>query len=263
MKRINLNIKDRKMLSTLLCLVLICVFTLTIAYSALDAVLKINGNAKVNGANWNIYLNNPKVSTGSITTDVPTIQSKNTLSFNTTLNMPGDYYEFTVDVVNDGSLDAMIENIIKTPELTAEQAKFLKYEITYQNGESITNKQTLRKYTTMPIKVRIQYRNDLEASDLPKEQVTLNLSLTLEYIQSDGTGNIVQDEGAEVIYINTPDELINAFNNMQNNAVISLQSNLDMTGKVLTPVNNVSFTFYGNAHTISNLHTTSKCIILS
>ena len=194
MKRINFNIKDRKFLITTLSLAIVCIFTLTIAYSALSAVLTINGNARVSAANWDIYLSNPRVTQGSATTNVPIVNGV-TATFNTTLNMPGDFYEFVVDVVNDGDIDAMIENVVKTPDLTAEQAKFLKYEITYQNGESITNKQLLAKDTTMPIKVRIEYRKDLISSDLPTGQVVLDLSLTLEYIQSDGTGTSVPNNG--------------------------------------------------------------------
>ena len=189
MKRLNVNLKDRKTLTLVLGLVLVSVFTLTVAYSALSAVLTINGNARVSAANWDIYLNNPRVTSGSVTTDVPVIITSNTLEFSTTLNMPGDFYEFTVDVVNAGDIDAMIENVIKTPELTTEQAKFLKYEVSYQNGESITTKQLLAKDTTMPIKVRIEYRKDLSNTDLPTGQVVLDLSLTLEYIQSDEIGN--------------------------------------------------------------------------
>ena len=195
MKRFNFNIKDRKVLTLGLCLIIVCVFTLTVAYSALSAVLTIQGNARVSAADWDIYLNNPRVTSGSITTNVPVIKTSSTLEFSTTLNMPGDYYEFTVDVVNAGSIDAMIENVVKTPELTADQAKFLKYEITYQNGESITTKQLLAKDTTMPIKVRIEYRKDLSNTDLPTGQVVLDLSLTLEYIQSDGTASSVTNNG--------------------------------------------------------------------
>ena len=195
MKRLNFNIKDRKVLTLGLCLILVCVFTLTIAYAALSAVLTISGNARVSAADWDIYLNNPRVTSGSATTDVPIIKTSSTVEFSTTLSMPGDFYEFTIDVVNAGSIDAMIENVVKTPELTADQAKFLKYEITYQNGESITNKQLLAKDTTMPIKVRIEYRKDLVASDLPTGQVVLDLALTLEYTQSDDTGTTVKDNG--------------------------------------------------------------------
>ena len=165
MKRLNFNIKDRKVLYGILCIVLVSVFTLTIAYAALNAVLTIQGNARVSAADWDIYLNNPRVTNGSATNNVPEIKTSSTLEFETTLNMPGDFYEFTVDVVNGGSIDAMIESVIKNPELDASQKKYLNYEVTYQNGESITTKQTLSKGTTMPIKVRIEYRKDLVASD--------------------------------------------------------------------------------------------------
>ena len=194
-------IKDRKTLTLGLCLILICIFTLTVAYSALSVVLTINGNARVSAANWDIYLNNPRVTSGSATTNLPQIKTSSTLEFETTLNMPGDFYEFVVDVVNGGDIDAMIENVVKTPDLTTEQAKFLKYEITYQNNEPITTKQLLAKDTTMPIKVRIEYRKDLIASDLPTGQVVLDLALTLEYIQSDGTGTSVNNNGVQVVKI--------------------------------------------------------------
>ena len=74
-------IKDRKTLTLGLCLILICIFTLTVAYSALSAVLTIQGNARVSAADWDIYLNNPRVTNGSATTDVPVIKTSSTLEF--------------------------------------------------------------------------------------------------------------------------------------------------------------------------------------
>ena len=195
MKRLNINLKDRKVLTLGLCLVAVCVFTLTIAYAALNAVLTISGSAQVTSANWDIHLANPKVTSGSATTDIPSITSGKTLTFNTTLNMPGDFYEFTVDVVNGGSLDAMIDKVTKTPELTAEQAKYLKYEVSYANGESISSKQNIASGVTMPIKVRVEYRKDLTSSDLPTGQVQLTLGLVLDYVQSDGSGTTVNNNG--------------------------------------------------------------------
>ena len=202
MRQINFNIKDRKVLYGILTIVLVCVFTLTIAYAALNAVLTIQGTAQVSSADWDIHLANPKVTNGSVTTTVPTLATGKSLTFSTTLNMPGDFYEFTVDVVNSGSIDAMIEKVTKTPELTADQAKYLKYEVSYANGESIANKQAIAAGVTMPIKVRVEYRNDLNASDLPTGQVVLDLSLTLEYIQSDGTGTSVPNNGVQVVSAN-------------------------------------------------------------
>ena len=202
MKRFNFNIKDRKVLTLGLCLVVVCVFTLTVAYAALNAVLTIQGSAQVTSADWDVHLANPIVKNGSTTTDVPVITSGKSLTFNTTLNMPGDFYEFTVDVVNSGSIDAMIEKVTKTPELTTDQAKYLKYEVSYANGESIANKQAIAAGVTMPIKVRVEYRNDLVASDLPTGQVQLTLGLVLDYIQSDGTGTTVKDNGVQLVSAN-------------------------------------------------------------
>ena len=195
MKRLNFNIKDRKVLTLGLCLILVCVFTLTVAYAALNAVLTIQGSAQVTSADWDIHLENPKVTNGSVTTTAPILTSGKSLTFSTTLNMPGDFYEFTVDVVNSGSIDAMIEKVTKTPELTADQAKYLNYEVSYQNGESITNKQAIASGVTMPIKVRVEYKKDLSSTDLPTGQVQLTLGLVLDYIQSDGTGTSVKDNG--------------------------------------------------------------------
>lgn len=211
MKKFNFNIKDRKMLFGILCIVFVCVFTLTIAYAALNAVLTISGNAEVASSDWNIYLANPKVTNGSATMNTPEIKSNSTLEFSTTLNMPGDFYEFTVDVVNDGSIDAMIENVVKTPELDDSQKKYLKYEITYQNGESIDKKQLLASKTTMPIKVRLEYRTDLSASDLPTNQVELELALTLEYVQSDGTGSSVTNNGSNILVTSYYSSMSTAF----------------------------------------------------
>ena len=187
----------RKTLYLVLAMVIVSVFTLTIAYAALNAVLTISGNAQVSSADWDIHLANPKVTNGSVTTTVPTLATGKSLTFSTTLNMPGDFYEFTVDVVNSGSIDAMIEKVTKTPELTADQAKFLKYEVSYANGESIADKQAIAAGVTMPIKVRVEYRKDLSSADLPTGQVQLTLGLVLDYVQSDGSGSSIPNNGTE------------------------------------------------------------------
>ena len=194
-KRINFNLKDRKVLYGILEIALISIFTLTIAYAALNAVLTISGSAQVSSADWDVHFDNVKVTNGSVNGETPKITSPTTATFSTTLSMPGNFYEFTIDVVNDGTIDAMIENITKTPTLSTEQAKYLKYEITYQNGESITTKQLVEKNSFVRLKVRLEYRSDITSSDLPLSTETLNLGLKLDYTQSDGSGSVVSSNG--------------------------------------------------------------------
>ena len=112
--------KDRKILYVTLGIVMICVFTLTIAYAALNTVLKITGSAEVSAADWDIRLENPVVTSGSVNSNLPVISGNKEASFSATLTNPGDFYEFSIDVVNNGSIDAMIDSVTKTPTLSVE-----------------------------------------------------------------------------------------------------------------------------------------------
>ena len=196
MRRINIKelFQNRKTLYFTLCIILISVLSLTIVYAALSVTLNITGSSEVTASNWNIRLANPEVKSGSVSANAPSI-SGNNLSFDVELNIPGEYYEFTVDVVNDGSIDAMIDSVVKTPELTTEQAKYIKYEITYENGESINTNQTIKSGPSTPIKVRIEYRTDISSTDLPSSTTVLNLILSLIYVQSDGSGSSIPNNG--------------------------------------------------------------------
>ena len=233
-RKINL---DRKSLYVILCLVIVSVFTLSIAYAALSVTLNIVGSAQVNASNWDIHLNNVVVTDGSVNSTAPNITGGNSLNFSATLTKPGDFYEFTVDVVNGGTIDAMINNVIKTPTLTAEQAKYFKYEVSYQNGDTISIKQNITAGSTTPIKVRIEYRTDLVSSDLPNSSTTLNLGLTLEYVQSDGTGNNINNNGALAANYQILSEGTSSPMRFRSNAQISDFLDVEVNGSIIDKSN--------------------------
>lgn len=118
---------SRKYLSIALCFIMIFVFTLTIAYAALSITLNITGSAEVSASNWDIHLENAVVNSNSSITNMPVVNGS-TASFSIELNKPGDFYEFTVDIVNAGSIDAVISSISKSG-LTADQEKI--FELYY------------------------------------------------------------------------------------------------------------------------------------
>ena len=187
--------RDRKTLYIILSIILISIFSLSIVYAALSVTLNITGTADISAASWDVHLDNVNVNTQSVSGTAPTITGGTTATFSTKLEVPGDFYEFTIDVVNDGSIDAMIESVIKTPTLTEAQAKYLNYIIEYQNGESINTKQLVSKNSFVRLKVRVEFRKDITASDLPTTSETLNLAFTVNYVQSDGTASSVADNG--------------------------------------------------------------------
>ena len=190
MRRIDIN---RKTLSIILCIALVSIFSLSIAYAALSVTLNITGNAEISDASWNIKFSNVKVNPASVAI-TPKITNNTTLTFSANLENPGDFYKFTVDIVNDGTIDAMIDSIVKTPELTTDQKKYLRFEVEYSDGQSISTKQVLKSKETKAISVLFAFRNDIPVRDLPTTSANFNVQLQLVYYQADNTGtNITTD----------------------------------------------------------------------
>lgn len=191
---------NRRIMVLILGIVIASIMTVTLAYAALSVTLNIQGNAKVNAADWYLHFDNVYINPNSVS-DVTIEAGETEAGFYATLNMPGDFVEFYADIRNDGSIDAMIESITKTPDLTAEQAKYLKYEVSYQNSDLIEKKQLVKKGEAVSIKVRVEYRKDVVASDLPTNSVVLKLGIEFSYTQSDGTGIDVNNNGYPVVNI--------------------------------------------------------------
>ena len=182
-----------------LVLIVVLLIGLTIGYAVLNSNLNINGRSAINKNTWDVHFDNVKINDGSVeAVKIPVVENSTTVDFEVALNLPGDYYEFTVDVVNAGSIDAMIESITKEPELTETQQKYLNYIITYENDELITTKQLVEKESFVRLKVKVELRKDIDPSDLPDVGDVLYLGFTVNYQQADNTGVSVKDNGIKV-----------------------------------------------------------------
>lgn len=136
---------------------------------------------------WNIYFENIEIKDGSVeATQAPTLTDSSNLeiTYSVNLNLPGEFYEFTVDVVNNGSIDAMV-NDVNISELSAEQKRYVSYDVTYFDGTKINKYDLLKAGATAKLRIRVAYRNDITADDLPSNDSTINLSLNAEYVQAD------------------------------------------------------------------------------
>ena len=87
----------------------------------LSDTLNINGTSKIKNATWKVHFTNVSSgSTGSVSPiQAPVISSDElSVSYQVNLDKPGDFYEFTATVKNDGSVDAKLAtsplfNIVK------------------------------------------------------------------------------------------------------------------------------------------------------
>ena len=121
---------------------------ISLGYAYLTANLKITGTANIGTSSWDIHFANPLVTGVSPTVTYPTVtvttQTTSTtasgvvvysnvtttsnssgipeikgaanqdVEFEVNLNQPGDYYNFTVDIVNGGGIAAELDNIAST-----------------------------------------------------------------------------------------------------------------------------------------------------
>ena len=182
MRKLPRNKKRRfKIIATIL------LFAISIGYAALSTTLSINGRANISSNSWLIYFTNVQVDAGSVTaTSAPTTSgtSTTTLTWAVNLRESGDYYEYTVDVKNDGTIDAMIGSLSNTP-LTTEQAVYLNYNVTYSDGAVIEQYDKLDSGETVTLKIRVEYKAGLAPSDIPQTTQTTTFTYTLNYVQAD------------------------------------------------------------------------------
>ena len=169
---------------------ILIVVILSIGYSYLNSSLAINGTSNINNPTWSIYFDDVVVDDESFIYSsenaTPTIGSDLlSLSYDVVFDTPGQFYDFTVNIINDGSIDAMIGSITSTinNQPITSLPSYLTYSVTYYDGVEIGENQLLAAGSWDVIKIRIEYLKDIEVSDLPTTEVTLHLDYSMEYVQ--------------------------------------------------------------------------------
>ncbi len=168
--------------------ILIAIFVLMgVGYAYLTTNLNINGIANIKKATWDIHFENIQVKSGSVTPDIaPTINvNGDSISYEITLNNPGEFYEFTVDVKNAGTLDGMIEAVNSTidGQPISNLPNYLEYYIKYSDGVEIAPNHLLTAGDKETYVVHIGYKIDLEPGDLPNIQQTHNFRTEIPHKQ--------------------------------------------------------------------------------
>ena len=172
-------------------LLLILLLGISIGFAALSTTLKINGSAILNKNTWSIYWDdesivvNPNGKSGTPTvTNGTDGSSKTKLTWSVSLDLPGDFYEFTIDAVNDGSIDAMVDTIDETlPTLPS----YIKYSVTYASGVPVVRHQKFDKNSREKYKVRIEVLDTMTREDIanvPEGGIEYTFSYEVNYAQA-------------------------------------------------------------------------------
>ena len=197
--------KQRRIKMLSLSAVIVAVLGLTVAFAALSATLNINGTAYLDAAKWGIRFKNLSSPTkiGSATTTgtakIEESKSAEITGMNVSLSTPGDKVTYTVDLVNEGTINAKIDKIEKTT-LTEEQQKYLTFKVTYKDGTEVSEGDILSKEERKNLIITIEFIKDLTKDDLPTSTNTISLSYKLNFVQTDDKATSGSQGGNEKTY---------------------------------------------------------------
>ena len=191
---------------------LICIFSIT-------CVFCFSNISNANDLKWNLYFDNIEVTEGSVSANQEATiigSARAEITFDVTLGVPGDFYEFTVDAVNDGTVDAMIDQV-GINRLTEAQKKYMTYTVTYSDGMVVKVNDILKAGTSEKLRVRLAFKDEVAPVDLPAESTAMTLVLNTSYVQADE--NAVDREKNSVDNSNTVNNTnINNTTNVTNTA---------------------------------------------
>ena len=180
---------NKKKEKSVILLLIVAIVLMAVGFAAYSTTLTINGNVTVKPTKWSVHYGTLAATSGSVTegTTASIDETQTKFTFNVTLNKPGDFYEATLPVVNDGSFDAKLTEVTMST-LTAAQQKYLKYTIAYNDGTPYTATTTglnieLKAGATKNAVVRVEYLQPDSSSDLPQQAVTVEVSGSLKYDQ--------------------------------------------------------------------------------
>lgn len=159
-------------------LLLLLIVTISIGFAYLSATLGINGIAGIKGNKWDIHWDDESIvpTPGSVTPKtaayVTDVEKKN-VDFEVELELPGDFYEFTVDAVNEGSVAGKINKINSTfykkgTDDVIEKPDCYIYEITHADGSVVEDDEILPPKTKKTYRVRLEF--DKDATKLPDDE---------------------------------------------------------------------------------------------
>ena len=158
------NYSKKRVLIIVLFLIILC--GISLGYSRLLATLSIDGDVSVSEVRFDIRLKNLAVTEGSFldegnNTSAIDLSNNKKVSYNVTVSKPGEFYEFTYKIANQGTMAGYLTNLTETGT-TIENIN-LHPEIYYSVEGMPRINDLFNPNDERTIKVRIEYIGEEEA----------------------------------------------------------------------------------------------------
>ncbi len=109
--------KQRKIKSMAVVALIVAVLGLTVAFAALSTTLTINGTASVDAAEWDVHFANltgPDTTGTGASSSEPILDATTIDNVNMSVTKPGDSVTYYFDIVNNGTIDAVLDTDLRS-----------------------------------------------------------------------------------------------------------------------------------------------------
>lgn len=133
---------------------------------------------------WDVHFENVSVNKKSVQAIIPAkLNAKKTsVNFEVYLEKPGDFYEFSVDIVNSGKMDAKVTAKPVLSGVPDEYKEYFKYTVKYSDGTAIKKDDELNAGKRKIIVVRVEFDKE-NGVGLVTDAKTFNLGFSVDYVQ--------------------------------------------------------------------------------
>lgn len=164
----------------------ILILVISIGFAYLTSNLFINGLIGYRGNSWNIYFDNIQMINNDVDADKPIINnSKDAISFSLSFSEPGEIYKFSADIINSGTLDAMLNEIIKNG-IDSSNQDYISYTIKYYDDSDLRINDAIKAGAKTRIIIEVIYKYETSVVAPAGEQ---EFSFILKYIHANDDAN--------------------------------------------------------------------------
>lgn len=165
---------------------------MSVGFATYATNLTINGTTTFGQSKWSVHFDASSYNetTGGKAQAVTENLGNTSITYSTTLSEPGEFAEFTVNVINDGTFDATLTKLT----MSVDQSKpYMTYKVWYGSNTtpytSTANNLSIdlphaSGSNTVPVKVRVDYVQPELSSELPTTtSESVECTLVLDYVQ--------------------------------------------------------------------------------
>ncbi len=182
--------KERSTQAVVISILAVAVLIMSVGFASYTQNLNINGTATFASAKWDVHFDTSTFDEKSTVVSNPAASVNLTdITYTVSLPEPGDEYTFDVDVVNAGTFNANLKKITISPSTLPEYVEHIvtykghDYTATTDNINELLPKKNGDTPGRETVTVTVRYKTGTQT--LPESGDSLNLGITLSYVQAD------------------------------------------------------------------------------